>query len=245
VNGCYFNHQAANDPIVFPNQPGASHLHDFSGNTTTDASSTYDSLLHGGTSCELAEDTAAYWTPTLYLESNPIPYRENELDFYYRSRTYPLSEVQPFPAGLKVIAGNASAIGPQSTMAVDWDCEDGGSDDDLNHPVDCGTGYVSADIKFPDCWDGVHLDSPDHKSHMAYSIKGKDGRFRCPTTHPLPVPRLIFSLEWEVHDGTRITLSSGPYYTLHADFINSWQPGALEALVAQCINPAVNCGRLG
>lgn len=241
---CKLSHEAMEDPIVFPGQPGASHLHDFFGNTTTDAFSTYESLVQGGTTCERADDTAAYWAPTLYFEGSPIGYRENEIDFYYRSRTYPLSDVQPFPAGLRVIAGSPHATGPQSTKAVDWDCADGGPDLDTNHPVDCGAGYVSADIKFPDCWDGVHLDSTDHKSHMAYATKGEDGRFRCPATHPVPVPTLKFSVDWNVHDGTRISLASGPYYTLHADFINSWQPGTLEALVAQCINPGVNCGKL-
>jgi Domain of unknown function (DUF1996) len=245
VNECLFDHRTMDDPIAFPKEPGAAHLHDFSGNTTTDAYSTHESLLQGGTSCEHAADTAAYWTPTLLLGGKAIAFRENKVDFYYRSRTSPLSDVQPFPAGLKIIAGSPHATDPKDTRAVDWDCEDGGSDQDTNHPVDCGTGYVSADIKFPDCWDGARLDSHHHKGHMAYSIEGKDGRFECPESHPVAVPRLIFSVEWEVHDGTSIELSSGPYYTMHADFINSWQPGALEDLVTRCINAAENCGRVG
>jgi hypothetical protein len=244
VNECLFDHRTMDDPIVFPNEPGAAHLHDFSGNSTTDAYSTHQSLLQGGTSCEHAADTAAYWTPTLFVGGEAIAFRENEVDFYYRSRTSPFSDVRPFPAGIKIIAGSAHATEAQKTEAVDWDCEDGGSDQDTNHPVDCGTGFVSADIKFPDCWDGDRLDSDNHQKHMAYSIQGKGERFECPESHPVPVPRLIFSLEWEVHDGTRIKLSSGPYYTMHADFINSWQPGALEDLVAQCINAAENCGRV-
>ena len=56
---------ASDDPIVFPNQPGASHLHDFFGNTTTNAASTLASLLRGGTTCELKADTSAYWVPAL------------------------------------------------------------------------------------------------------------------------------------------------------------------------------------
>src|SRR5919201_4749448 len=34
---CGFSHDAPDDPIVHPGQPGASHLHSFIGNTTTDA----------------------------------------------------------------------------------------------------------------------------------------------------------------------------------------------------------------
>lgn len=37
-------------------------------------------------------------------------------------------------------------------------------------------------IIFPACWDGVNLDSPDHKSHMAYPDRLDNGK--CPTTHP-------------------------------------------------------------
>jgi Domain of unknown function (DUF1996) len=37
------------------------HSHDFFGNTTTDADSTYESLLAGGTTCtRFEEDKAAY-----------------------------------------------------------------------------------------------------------------------------------------------------------------------------------------
>lgn len=242
---CSFVRQAKDDPIVFPDQPGATHLHDFIANTTTDAYSTHQNLLKGDTTCEASDDTSAYWTPALLFGGEPVEHREGEMDFYYRSRTYPLSAVRPFPPGLKIIAGNGQATAPQSTSVVNWDCEDGGSDDDQNHPVDCGTGYVSADIQFPECWNGTQLDSPNHKSHMAYAAKGRDGRFRCPASHPVPVPRLIFSVEWDVHDGTAISLSSGPYYTLHADFFNAWQPETLEDLVAGCINTGVNCGGLG
>ena len=44
---------------------------------------------------------------------------------------------------------------------------------------------------FPTCWDGVHLDSPDHKSHVAFPVKGTfETEWECPTTyapysHPL------------------------------------------------------------
>lgn len=29
--------------------------------------------------------------------------------------------------------------------------------------------FLELHVTFPDCWDGVRLDSPDHRSHMAYS----------------------------------------------------------------------------
>jgi hypothetical protein len=59
------------DPIVYPGQPGASHLHMFIGNTGANASSTYDSLrTTGGSSCDnqgqsWAINRSSYWTPAM------------------------------------------------------------------------------------------------------------------------------------------------------------------------------------
>jgi len=41
---CGYSHSRHDDPIVRPRQPGRSHLHDFVGNTTTNAFSTYASM---------------------------------------------------------------------------------------------------------------------------------------------------------------------------------------------------------
>src|SRR5215216_5502680 len=56
---CRYSHSAPDDPIVHPGMPGMSHLHDFFGNVTTNADSTYDSLLGQETTCTRPEDTAA------------------------------------------------------------------------------------------------------------------------------------------------------------------------------------------
>jgi hypothetical protein len=63
---CDYSHEAADDPIVKPNQPGTSHLHEFFGNVTTAAASTYDSLRAGGTTCRASQDGSGYWVPALY-----------------------------------------------------------------------------------------------------------------------------------------------------------------------------------
>jgi len=47
VTRCTYSHTLSDDPIVHPNQPGASHSHDFFGNKTTDAFSTLASLTKG------------------------------------------------------------------------------------------------------------------------------------------------------------------------------------------------------
>ena len=237
---CPFHHLKPDDPIVYPRQPGASHLHAFFGNKSTDAFSTYRSLRNARTNCGLPGDKGAYWMPAVYKNGNLI--RPNDADFYYRGETSPLSAIRAFPPRLKVIAGNGRATGPQSTDVIEWTCLGGANDGiESNHPVNCGTGVVKVVIPFPDCWDGVHMDSPDHKSHMHYSIRKSAGVRGCPRSHPVQVPRLVFSIKFPLHDGRGLTLSSGPAYTMHADFFNSWVQLALRRLVRRCIHGGIEC----
>ena len=241
---CDFHHRLKADPIVYPRQPGAGHYHDFLGNKSTNAYSTYRSLQRAGTNCTAPADRAAYWIPSLYSRGDLR--RPSEGKFYYRSVTQPHRDVRPFPPGLRIVAGNSGATGLQPYDIVHWGCEMLERDDrSFRRPRDCGKGFVEAKITFPDCWDGVHLDSPDHKRHMAYSFENDRDRQVCPRSHPVPVPSLSFALEWPVHDGRRIKLSSGPYYTLHGDFFNAWGQEKLRDLVRRCIRRGVDCGTLG
>lgn len=70
---CNFSHVAYDDPIVFPGQPGASHLHMFFGNTLTNAYSTYESLrTTGGSTCGGGPiNRSAYWFPAV-LKDNAL-----------------------------------------------------------------------------------------------------------------------------------------------------------------------------
>ena len=55
------------DPIVFPGQPGRSHLHTFFGNTGANADSTAESIRGTGNStCRGGiANRSSYWVPTL------------------------------------------------------------------------------------------------------------------------------------------------------------------------------------
>jgi uncharacterized protein DUF1996 len=188
----------------------------------------------------MKSDTAAYWAPALYKSGRKqIP---KDIDIYYRKSVTPLKSVRPFPRGLRIVAGNMHAKHPQSTSVISWGC----GDFDRDHPVDCGSKWVTAHVKFPDCWDGQHLDSVDHKRHMAYSHDRDqgDGR-RCPASHPVPVPRLILRIEWPVHDGRKVQLSSGLPRTMHGDFFNTWNQDVLKHLVRRCFHGNIDCGRPG
>jgi hypothetical protein len=45
-----------------------------------------------------------------------------------------------------------------------------------------------------------------------------------------------------VGDPAGLHLASGGVLSGHADFLNAWEPGALDALVADCLDRGVDCG---
>ena len=59
VSVCRFSHRNQDDVIIYPGQPGKSHLHQFFGNTGTNANSNYQSLrTTGGSTCTRSEGTS-------------------------------------------------------------------------------------------------------------------------------------------------------------------------------------------
>lgn len=260
-SNCRFSHTAADDPIVFPGEPGRSHDHTFFGNRSTNASSTAASLRHATTTCYPQADKAAYWVPTLYKAGHEI--RPPKVQLYYVVRGY--GQLHAFPAGLRVVAGDMHATRPQPKRVTYWTC--GGraarTRPSRTLPAHCGVieghglallpghtrptvvrwrtkSYLELHVIFPDCWDGVHLDSPDHHSHMAYSRS-----YDCPGSHPVKVPKIRLVVRYPIDRGRGISLASGSPYTAHADFFNAWNQRRLERLVDSCFhmrgcNPAVD-----
>ena len=97
-------------------------------------------------------------------------------------------------------------------------------------------------ITFPDCWDGVHLDSPNHKDHMANG----DYTGACPKSHPVPIPSVSFVIAYPLNTNTTgITLSSGNGYSMHADFFNAWEPEELARRVRDCLDQGYKCNSAG
>jgi Domain of unknown function (DUF1996) len=236
---CRSSHQNFDDPIVYPGQVGAAHHHDFFGNRTTDAFSTTANLVGKPTTCSRPGDTAAYWVPALYNNGERVT--PDRLIAYYRTtRIKDVDDIQPFPAGLRMIAGDhmATAANPQSTALINWDCGDG-LDGTATPPARCGD-LLRLRVEFPNCWDGRNLDSADHKSHMAYAPRGGRG---CPSSHPVAVPSLHLNFKWKVTGSlSDVTLASGGVHSGHADFFNSWDQDAQAQLVRQCLNSSMVCG---
>ncbi len=241
---CLYSHTNTDDPIVFPGQPGASHMHDFFGNTTVDAHSTMSSMLAGDTTCRVPSDTAGYWAPTASL--NGVRIEPTVMRIYYLGPKD--GPVLSFPPGLQIIGGNRDATSPEENPHVAWYC---GATKDvktprMGEPYDCTpwSSYrfvdgVIAIVDFPSCWNGTGLRPED----VAYPVHG-----RCPSAFRHAIPKISERIHYGIMnplnpDGTpALTLSSGPAYTMHADFWNTWQQERLDQLVADCIAARVHCG---
>ena len=92
-------------------------------------------------------------------------------------------------------------------------------------------------LTFPDCWDGRHVDSADHRSHVANSTDGA-----CPRSHPVSIPQLTTSITFPISGpGHRLRLASGSTDSAHGDFLNAWDPDGLEREVTACIRRGAVC----
>ena len=245
---------AFDDPIVYPGQSGASHLHIIFGNTAVTASTTPETLkATGNSTCRGGTlNRTAYWMPAVYDTRTGAAVVPEEGVFYYKTGySIDPKTVKPFPAGLRMIAGNKNATGPQDY--VDWDCRDH-SNSTGPIPSACPVGdAIRLTILFPQCWDGVNLDSPDHKSHMAYpNYANPPFHSTCPPSHPVTLPEITEHFDFPITSPGASAfwrLSSDMYstsipggYSAHADWMNGWDPATMQGIVTNCLNKGLDCG---
>ncbi len=246
---CRYSHMANNDPIVFPKLTGASHLHTFFGNNNTNAFSTNASLTSAGNStCNGGiMNRSAYWIPSMIDTTNGAPVKPDYIMVYYKAND-PAKVTAP-PPGLRMIAqGSENPTGPvpnaydrTNHYSCNKDIETRQESIPYCKPGDT-LGWM---LVFPDCWNGRSLDSPDHKSHMAYSRRGL-----CPTTHPVLIPQITFNVHWTVNaNGTsKWRLASDNYprtspggYSGHGDWMNGWDPVFMQGFVRNCLKANKDC----
>ncbi len=92
-------------------------------------------------------------------------------------------------------------------------------------------------VTFPACWNGVSLDSPNHKQHVAYQMNG-----RCPAGYDVAIPQISLIYRYPVSGQHSFELASGGVYSAHADFFNAWNQAELERLTRVCLNALRHCG---
>jgi len=224
VATCPMHTRSPDDALVYFNQPGKSHMHDFYGAKNIAANARPIDMRNSGTSCNPGLDHSAYWTPSLIKNGNYIT--AEKVTIYYHSFGN-FDKVQPMPLGLSIIA-----------RQFNWSCKGGGGNFKVSSfPIpDCGSNELEVLINYPQCWNGKDLDSADHMSHMTYATANT-----CPSSHPVLLPRLQFKITYPTNGGAGTTLSSGDGQTAHGDFVNGWEPAAMQLRVNQCLRKNTKC----
>eukprot|EP00466_Bigelowiella_natans_P020013 jgi/Bigna1/86113/estExt_fgenesh1_pg.C_80105 len=230
-NDCSTTAFVRTDPIVNPNGLGP-HVHTFFGSNQVAPSTTWADLRNATrTSCEWVENKSLYWAPSVYRVVNGqyILHRDFTHTAYYNWET---GVTRSFPNGFRMIAGGDPAIYPTKQEIMG---------------AGCGTGLLPTQVCseleitliMPECWDGVNLDSPDHRSHVAYPTNNEipeNGMGTCPASHPVPIPRIRIFYRLNNYPGGQHVFSDGTQY-IHADYFFGWDQYQLQSIMDQCTNP--------
>ncbi len=230
VTNINFSHRATADPLVAPGNPDFWHAHDFFVNPSTDAFSTVESLMAvEGSDAAPTSNESVYWVPSMINETNGeyVTPLDSSIAYYSIRKPFDPNKLEVMPTGLSVIAGSAMPNERQSLGIVAWNYI--GTTERYDH-LPIGDEWqdlpLQAMIYFPQFWDGTNLDSPNHKSHMAY------GEFYGgPSTHPHMLPGLELQIHYgRVPQDAQLILTSdfmtkdhpdyAPGWSLHADMIH-------------------------
>jgi hypothetical protein len=252
-------HHNSDNFIVAPGvSNGAHHTHDYVGNLSTDGNSTDESLAAAGTTCRAGDLSAYFWpvvrdirqagddagAPGGGADGNMgtilTPNRAS-LQFLGNAQ----AKVTAMPRFLRIVTGDAKAVtnGPNDPNArAHWTCS--GTHDKASttqYPICPRDQLLQRIADFPGCWNGVDLDSTNHRTHVAFSDPATGA---CPEGFKA-IPQLRITLSYRVPPGASFAVDTFPEQlrkavTDHADFENVMSD-RLMRLAVGCINNGRRC----
>jgi hypothetical protein len=286
----------AEDPLVAPGKRGGSHPHQFYGNTAADRNSTVASLGSSGDStCQNILNRSAYWQITVQNPAGKVV-RFDYVSIYYKRPPASRPECTPgnikymgrcvgTPNNIRYIFGYDMITNTTPSGGKSWQCvRNNNGAGPFTNIVDAAAAcpglpgnpatditHLGVSITAPFCWNGIALDSANHRSHVSDALVDADtGRAACPKTHPYVIPTFTATAFFRV-DATLNTsgvwdpatscsvhwhLSSDcmpgmPVYkpgtTAHMDYWERWHLATKKKWTDNCINRGLSCtaGDLG
>ncbi|EAQ87056.1 hypothetical protein CHGG_08309 [Chaetomium globosum CBS 148.51] len=275
------------DPLVNPGLRYTPHLHQIVGGNSFNLTMTpveYDLAKRSTcTSCSFNQDKSNYWTAVMFFKAKNGTYHRvpqvgnggpqgklvnnGGLDVYY----IPSGKTTAFKPGFRMLAGNAantddSKVSKGNICHRCWTSTSdtpfvGGApctgSDTVAIPQETRCKMIRQTIIFPTCWDGKNLDTPDHKSHVAYGQgSGASGGGACPSSHPVKLPQVMYELMWDVSKfaDKSIWPDSGPAFmysmnlggsAAHGDYVFGWEGDTLQRAMDSGCNLNNNCPAAG
>ena len=194
----------------------------------------------------------------------------------------------PLPNGLKLVAGADMVTQTVPSGKLTFACivytaqNTGGYNGGLKSDVPAAANacpavpngetitkrVLNVKFEFPACWNGVDLDSANHRSHIADAFTNPTtGRYACPATHPYHMWRYTAQFQYTMDehlptDGLWWQGRPGWYFdsdrmfgmpmvkpgtSVHMDLWDGMSPYMKTAIEANCINRVLSCndGDLG
>ncbi|MEW1642200.1 MULTISPECIES: DUF1996 domain-containing protein [unclassified Streptomyces] len=262
------NHNTDNVIVAPGVNNGAHHLHDYVGNQKVNAFSTNDSLLAAPSSCQNQSDLSSYYWPVVRVQNGTQDFDQNAdgggkegnvgkiltpVSAQIKYVGSPASKVVAMPQFLRIITGDAkTTTNGLANANAHWSCTGFETKVQLTeqYPICPRGSNVVRTFAFQSCWDGVNIDSANHRTHVAFAdpASGVCGNgFKA-------IPQLTMRLVYKITPPTlqangtvknAYAVDGFPEQlhkpsTDHDDFI-SVTKNNLAAKIANCVNSGKNC----